>query len=479
MADDKPVTKKDLAGVIQKVNVENALKVEITEPEKIAKPLIDIQKKNDLKTLENSIEQKSLFESMLNGLQNIGDDIKDGFSDMAQSLKQKGSNVLKFLGIALGAAAGLILAPVFAAGAFFKQLAVELKFLDKLTKGRLGKIFAPVTKFFQRIGNFFKKGFQPILKVFDNAKKTLSGVTKSGGTLGKFFGFLKKVGGVVGKVFKPLTKGFKQGFGVVTKFASTAGRVLGKLFLPITILMSVFDFVKGFMRGFSEDGIIGGLKEGIISVVDGLFGSLIRMLTVIPTKLAEWLGLDNFAFAIQTSVNDMINGFYTAFGGLVDIIVGIFTFDGEKIMTGFSDVWSGIVDIVMLPFRLLGGLLADIFGFEFIQELKEKYNIGNMIKKMFAQVKLFIADMFDWVPGLGGTLKEMKIQAQQDLIDLEAPAPSQTIVVAPSQSTPASGGGDNVSVNPTTILINDNNRALAAQRRSLRGGGNTAFAEDF
>ena len=342
MADDKPVTKKDLAGVIQKVNVENAMKVELVDPNAISEPLIKQQEKNDLKKLESDIEQRSLFESMYNGLQDIGDSIRDGFSDLGEAFKQKGANVLKFIGIALGAAVGLILAPVFAAGAFFAQLSRELKFLNKLTKGRLGKIFAPATDFFKRIGDFFKKGFNKVLSGFDKVKKIFGGLGKSSGILGKFFGFLKSVGKVVAKVFKPLTKGFKQGFGIVTKFAKVAGRVLGKLFLPITILMGVFDFVKGFLRGFKEGGIIEGLKQGIISLVDGLFGSLIRMLMWIPTKIAEWLGLDNFAASLMENVNALIEGIYSVFGGLIDLIVGIFTFDGEKIMGAFGDIWNGI-----------------------------------------------------------------------------------------------------------------------------------------
>ena len=198
MEDDKPVTKKDLAGVIQKVNVENAMKVEIVDPNAISEPLIKQQEKNDLKKLESDIEQRSLFESMYNGLQDIGDSIRAGFADLGDAFKQKGANVLKFIGIALGAAVGLILAPVFTAVAFFKQLTVELKFLNKLTKGRLGKIFAPVTNFFTRIGNFFKKGFSKVLSGFNKVKKIFGGLGKSSGTLGKFFGFLKFKKTVVG-----------------------------------------------------------------------------------------------------------------------------------------------------------------------------------------------------------------------------------------------------------------------------------------
>ena len=84
MADDKPVTKKDLASVIQKVEVENNLKVALVEPEEIAKPLIKAQEKNDLKKLESDIEQRSLFEDMFISLKLVGQSIKDGFSDFAR-----------------------------------------------------------------------------------------------------------------------------------------------------------------------------------------------------------------------------------------------------------------------------------------------------------------------------------------------------------------------------------------------------------
>ena len=470
MADDKPVTKKDLAGVIQKVNVENAMKVELVDPNAISEPLIKQQEKNDLKKLESDIEQRSLFESMYNGLQDIGDSIRDGFSDLGEAFKQKGANVLKFIGIALGAAVGLILAPVFAAGAFFAQLSRELKFLNKLTKGKLGKIFAPVTDLFARIGDFFKKGFKKVLSGFDKVKKIFGGLGKSSGTLGKFFGFLKKVGSVVAKVFKPLTKGFKQGFGIVTKFAKVAGRVLGKLFLPITILMGVFDFVKGFMRGFKEGGIMEGIKQGIISLVDGLFGSLIRLLVAIPAKIAEWLGFDNLAQGLKDGVNSLLEGIYGVFGGLFDLVKGIFTFDGELIMSAFADIWDGLVNIVKGPFIALKGLLADIFGVGWFQELKEKFNIGAMIKKMFAKIKIFVADMFDWIPGLGGTLDEMRTQAQQDLAELEMPDQTQVVMIPGGGEAAPPSGGDNISMNPTTIMVNDNNRSLAAQRRALAGG---------
>jgi hypothetical protein len=420
MADDKPLTKKDLESVIQKVTLTNeSTKVEIVKPEDIAKPIVDQQKENDLKNLEKSREETSVFQDIAKGIKGMAESFESGLGKLGDNFKSKGKNVLKFIGIALGAAVGLLLAPVFTAVAFFKQLAVEVRFLNKLTKGRLSKIFGPVTNFFTRIGNFFKKGFTKVLKGFNKVRKIISGVGKSGGVLGKFFGFLKTVGKVVGRVFKPLASGFKTGFSVVTKFASTVGRVLGKVFLPITILMGVFDFIKGFIKGYKEDGIIGGITEGIVSVFEGLVGSLMRMLAWIPSKLASILGLENLSAAIMSGVNNMIDGIKNAFRGLVDIVVGIFTFDGEKIMGGLKQVWSGITGFILGMFEPLIGFIKDIFSFGFIQDLKDRFNIGDMLKRIFAKVKILIGNMFGWVPKFGEGAKQMKLEAEKDLAELD------------------------------------------------------------
>ena len=37
-------------------------------------------------------------------------------------------------------------------------------------------------------------------------------------------------------------------------FAKGLGTTLGKIFLPVTILMSAFDFVTGFIEGYTEGG---------------------------------------------------------------------------------------------------------------------------------------------------------------------------------------------------------------------------------
>lgn len=57
----------------------------------------------------------------------------------------------------------------------------------------------------------------------------------------------------------------------MTAFFKGLGSVLGKIFLPITIIMGVFDFVTGFMDGYEKEGsIIDGIEGGITKVLDTL-----------------------------------------------------------------------------------------------------------------------------------------------------------------------------------------------------------------
>ena len=49
------------------------------------------------------------------------------------------------------------------------------------------------------------------------------------------------------------------------------------IFLTSTA-MSAFDFITGFMKGYKEGGILGGLKEGLSKLFKGLIGMPLDLL---------------------------------------------------------------------------------------------------------------------------------------------------------------------------------------------------------
>lgn len=384
MADDRFVTRQDLEDVTQKVAIQNT--------KDFAQPLIDQQKNNDLKELERSIEQKALFQDIADGIRGLGDSLLKGLKDL---IPKTDGGLSKLLGLGLG----LLLAPFAAFIGFITELGRSLNFF---TKGKAAA-FLDDLKF--RFKNFFVGIFDKLKKsklgkfvaeIVDKLKnskifKSISGLFKA--VFGKGKGFFSKLSSIFKSIIKFATGG---PFKAIMKFAAGIGRIMGKVFLPITILLGVFDFVKGFMRGYKEGGIVEGIKQGVMDLVDGLIGGLIRILMWIPTKLAEWLGLDNLATAIGEYTDDIFAGISEIFSGLVDFLKGLFTWDTEAMSKSLSGVWEGIKKIVLAPFNVIKALVADIFGGSAIERAKlALMEIGLSMQSFFMYLQQAILKLVD------------------------------------------------------------------------------------
>lgn len=453
---DKPLTRKDLESVVQKVTIENKQSVKVENAKDIAKPIVEEQKKNDIKKMEKDIKQTALFEDIAIGMKAVSESISEGFSSLSESLKTKGLNILTKLGTMLGIAAGIILSPVIAAGAFFKQLGIELKYLKKISANLFkGQRFKPVINFFRRLRIFFsRKGpFGNIIKALTNATNTFKDFSK-GFTADRLAKPLNAVKTGVDKVttfftrignFFMKNKAFTKGFNLAKGFIGNFGRILGKVFLPITILMGIFDFVKGFMSGYSEGGIIEGIKQGLIGVFDGLVGGLVRLLANILDFFLSAIGLDKLGEGLKQGVDSLLNGIYGVFGGLLDLVKGIFTLDLDIIGDAFKDIWNGIVDIIKGIFNPLTGLVGDIF------------DIGKGIGKFFS----------------GGdkqkendsnrSIRRSSRRRNLDRLDNANVAP--VVIVSSSEGKGASMNNTNFA--PTNIVMNDTDRSVKALQAAV------------
>ena len=373
---------------------------------------------------ENNKERRegrrdTLFGNIANGIE----DMKNGIINGLAGLKDKGL-------LGLGVLAGLVAAPFVAISAFFTQLSAEVKVLNALTKGGLGRFFSPFTKFFTGIKDIFSKGGTGQFLKGDTIKMFGKFGDDMANLVGKVKSFFKPVTDVIGKFtgFVKSSTAVMDGFKPVIKFAATVGRVLGKLFLPITILMGVFDGVTGFIKGFKEDGLIGGIKEGVIGVVDGLVGGLIRMVTGALSWILELIGLDKFAASLTENVNSAIEGVYEIFRGVIDVILFPFKliwnmikgiFGGETDFGGLfgglgdavSGIFSGLFDIITAPFDMIYGLVQDLFSFVGF-ELPD-FDLGDTIRGGIDAAKNFVKDkvkgLFSFF-GFGGDDKEEELE---------------------------------------------------------------------
>ena len=236
--------------------------------------------------------------------------------------------------------------------------------------GKLGGLFQSLTKPFKAIGGVVKS-----LKDF-----VLAPIQAVGSSLRSIKSAIP--GGGASKLMKPVITTLKTVFDViknVAKIATGFGRTLGRLFLPITVVISLFDTFKGAMAGFEKysekgflEGIIGGLFGGISGLLKGFIGLPLDLLKDGISWIAGKLGFENFSEQLNsfsfselignlfTSITDTIVGFI---GSIKDSIADIGI--GGLIQNVALDLLKIFKKIVLFPSAVGAGAvgaLSNIFG---------------------------------------------------------------------------------------------------------------------
>jgi hypothetical protein len=135
-----------------------------------------------------------------------------------------------------------------------------------------------------------------------------------------FLDFFKNLAGKF-KILKPIIAGVKALF---KSFGTGFLRGLKWIAWPITILMSVIDFFRGFSKGMEEGTIIEGITTGLSEAMKGFF--------YLPIKLIGWVT----DWILSKFDMNMEGGSAKA---LFDAIEVIF----EGIAWVFNTLWNGIV----------------------------------------------------------------------------------------------------------------------------------------
>jgi prophage DNA circulation protein len=160
--------------------------------------------------------------------------------------------------------------------------------------------------------------------------------------------------------------------------------------------MGVFSFVKGFMKGYKEGGIIEGIKQGIFGLFDTIIGSVLELGAKLASFVLKFFGLNNAAEAIKESMAMILDGVKNVFGGLIDLVKGIFTLDGALIMESLGKIWDGIKDIFMAGPNYFMALIKDIFG----SNEEGEGGLVNKIKSLYQRIKDFLSAPLEKITGL-------------------------------------------------------------------------------
>ena len=253
-----------------------------------------------------------------------------------------------------------------------------------------------------RDSKVFSAIFQPILTALRHLRRMAQ-------AFGSISGLVSKVGGMFGGI----TSFFKNAFATLTKFSWVAklmgslGRVLGRVFIPITIIMQAWEAVTGFIDGFANTQgnmlykIVGGLFGAIKNLAIFIVGFPLDLVKDLISWIGGALGFENFEKVLDSfSFSDMI-------GGLIDTIKdGLFkVFDWIGLifsdpLTALKQLWDGyvgtvssIAEVLMIPIDSAINWVMEKFGWK--SEDAPDFNLVEFMSGVFDDVWNSITGMFD------------------------------------------------------------------------------------
>jgi len=190
---------------------------------------------------------------------------------------------------------------------------------DKLADARHW-VSSQLSKFTGAVKQIFLNMFDDVIRAWRDVKALFGATGKGGGLVSSIVNFIGRMLGVVEGVAKAFTSAAR----VFLNFGKAIGRLLGKLAIPITVIMSAFEGVRGAIEGFKTDGVFGALRDGFKGVLDVLIGWAFDL----PISIAKWfyrkIGQEDWAKSLEGV------SFSAVFDGLIDFIAQAMNWVVEK-----------------------------------------------------------------------------------------------------------------------------------------------------
>lgn len=239
----------------------------------------------------------------------------------------------------------------------------------------------------------FKNGIEMFIKPFQVAAQVLSGALSSTNIISSS---LSRIGNLFSSISSLVTR--------------TIG-IVSKIFLPLTIIITAFETIKGAIDGYAEGGKL-GFFEGAIN---GFFTSLITVPLDLIKSMVGWvvgkLGFDETSEAIKSF------SFTTLF---TNMTAGVFDFlrdTFEWVKTLFSDpvtalkqLWNGYVgeggflDLVWTPVSLAIDWVSKKFGFR--DEDAPTFNLLSYLKDVWSGVRNMVVEKFQDLTGFFSSIPD-------------------------------------------------------------------------
>ena len=264
-------------------------------------------------------------------------------------------------------------------GEVFERIGSKIKALSRIVMD------SPIMKFVQELGGMFKNLGTKFMDIVKSVKEVLGAGAEGGGFISKIKDAFKAAWETITGPFKSFKEAFAK---LAPKFLAMGeifGKIIGKLALPLTIVMGIWDFFKGFSE---KEGSFGEkFQSGMIGLVNGLVGWIVD----IPKSLISWIA-GKLGFTELEKELDAISfkDFFTEFVKQGQLLFeGFFEFILITIPKFFSDI---VPKIVSKAVDVLGG------AWDWIADGIR--NIAENIKSNFMDMFSGLGEIVDSIKGL-------------------------------------------------------------------------------
>ena len=265
----------------------------------------------------------------------------------------------------------------------------------------LGKAIARIKGVFSILGQRIQNIIKPIVTVSTMIGETIRPA------LSKVRLFFTGIGNKV-----------KRFGSIVAKIAG----VVGKVFAPIAIVMTAWEAITGFIEGWKEDGILGGL-EGAIT---GFFTSLVTIPLDLVKDAVAWVlkkfGWDEEAEALKSfSFTDL---FKKAIGAVFDVFKGAVNWVKKLFkdpVAAIKDLWNGLYGeegiintIVWKPISKVINWVMEKFGWKDDDPNAPDFDlftyVSDVWKTIVDKVKKGFQDFGNWIASIPSRVKLIALE---------------------------------------------------------------------
>lgn len=194
---------------------------------------------------------------------------------------------------------------------------------DTLRKVMKSDVMKSIASAFENVVSGVKAFFAPLTKEFKVIEESSSAIQKV-------------VQFVQGKItaFKEFFEVIGTKMGSFAKIFGATAKIVSKLAFPLTVIMSIWDTVKGALEGYEKEGIVGLFSGAIKGLVSSLITAPIDMLKDAVSWILGAFGFDNASkFLDSFSFDGIMKKFVDAVFHPIDTIKAMF----ETVMKFFEN----------------------------------------------------------------------------------------------------------------------------------------------